>query len=256
MPVIPRVAGVIKILGRAPDGMTVSQLAEGLGEPISSLHRLLQALVQERLVWQDRRSKRYSLGVDLLELPHLLILDQRLCQVAHPYLERLVTETCKTAFLTGWIQDRAVGFDAVESHDGSALSFSVQIFQIMPFHIAASGKAILAYQPLPTIDELLTGYTFTRLTDRTLTDPETLRAHLAIVREQGYAVCDQEAQVGVTAIASPIFTSNGEVRASVGLCAETKCFQGERWERDLVALRQVAERISVEWGGYRRFVLS
>jgi len=256
MPVIPRLAEVIRTLGQAPDGMTVSQLAERLGEPVSSLHRLLQALVQERLIWQDRRDKRYSLGVDLLELSHLLIRDQRLCQVAHPYLERLVEETCKTAFLAAWIQDRAVGVDAVESHDGSALSFSVQIFQIMPFHIAASGKAILAYQPPATIDELLAGYTFTRLTDRTITDADTLRAHLATVREQGYAVCDQEAQVGVTAIACPIFTSNGEVRASVGLCAETKCFRGERWERDLAALHQVAERISAEWGGYRRYVVT
>jgi DNA-binding IclR family transcriptional regulator len=236
--------------------MSVSQLAERLDEPISSLHRLLQALVQERVISQDRRDKRYSLSVDLLELSHVLVRDPRLRQVAHPYLTKNVEETNATAFLSAWVQDRAIAVDAVETPHSSSPPLSVQSYVIAPFHCAASGKAILAYQPPERIDELLRDYCFERWTERTITDAHTLCAHLGVVRQQGYAVCDEEAQAGVTAIACPIFANSGEVRASVGLCAESPRFQQQGWDRELAILRQIAERISVEWGGYRRFVLT
>jgi len=254
--IVSRAALVINTLGQRPDGMTVSELADRLDQPISSIHRLLQTLVQERIIWQDSREKRYSLSVNLMELTQVLVRDQRLRFVARPYLEKLVKETGDAAFLAALIQDQVISLDSAETYEGPSFSYSVVPFQIMPLHCSASGKAILAYLPPRKIDELLDGYKLSRYTERTITDVATLRSHLVKIREQGYAVCADEAMLGVTALACPILNTDGQAKAAIGICAPTPRFDAEHLDRALNILLGIAQRISVEWGGYRQFVLT
>jgi DNA-binding IclR family transcriptional regulator len=239
---VDRTLRVLDELAARPTPAGIVELAEALDEPPASLHRTLQVLVDYHLAVQDADSKRYRLGPRVLSLADSFRDQNKLAVVAEPILNGLRSELNESVFLCELIDDVAIVVSVVES--ARPLRSFMRLGHRMPFHAAASAKAILAYQDPERVQALLATEGLERYTSRTAMDAQRLVSELEQVRRRGHADCDEEMEIGVRAVACPIRDSLGQVIASVAVIAPRERLAGERKRVVSRALEEAAARMS------------
>jgi IclR family acetate operon transcriptional repressor len=246
MQVVERVFQLLDELGRDESGVGVTRLAERLALPPSTVHRLLSVLAERQLVVQDPDVRSYRLGPAVLRLGDSYQRQNRLITVGRAYLASLEANAGESAFLTELINDDAICVATAESY--RPLRFFMRVGQRMPYHAAASARAILAFQPLLNAERLLRKEKLDRFTEATPTTIEQALEELARVRQSGYAVCDQEIEVGVAAISVPVRHGSGRVSASLSIIAPHERLAGERKTAMIQMLLDAANGISTTLG--------
>jgi IclR family acetate operon transcriptional repressor len=239
MRALDRSLRLLELLAEDGTGTGVSRLAQETGEAASTVHRLLKALAAHQLVVQDTATKKYRLGPGVLTLSDAYLRQSSLVAVARRGLEEIRDQTRESAFLTELTAGGAICVATAESP--RSLRFFMSVGQRMPFHAAASARAILAFQPDTVIDATLRSE---QLTPYTATTPRTVaevKAELDRVREQGYDVCDQQMETGVTAVAVPIVGASRKVEASLSIVAPDQRLSGDR-RSEMVHLLQAQAR--------------
>jgi DNA-binding IclR family transcriptional regulator len=218
------------------------ELAETLGEPVSSLHRTLQTLIGYELVVQEPQTRRYRLGPGILALADAYREQSPLVIIAQPVLDDLRTVLNESVFLCELVDERAVVVAVAESP--RPLRTFMRLGHHMPFHAAASARAILAFQDPARIRRLLQIEKTSPYTSRTKVDDAATLTELDRAHRRGYATCDQEMEVGVKAIAMPIRDSTGCVVASVAVVAPRERLTGRARVLALQALTVAATDVS------------
>ncbi|MQA80072.1 MAG: helix-turn-helix domain-containing protein [Streptosporangiales bacterium] len=214
---VVRALAVLRSLAPTPNGLTLAQLAGSLDVPVGSMHRLLAVLEREEFVTRSPSNRRYFLGPGARQLAEESSRMNALLVTPHPALTGAADASGETVFLTELVGDRAVCVSLVESVH--ALRMFVRIGQDLPLHAAAAARTLLAYATEDHVRRLLGSRPLHAYTDDTLTDVDAVVGHLAVVRERGYDVCDDELDRGVWAVSMPVRTSTGRVAASVTLAA-------------------------------------
>lgn len=243
---ITRMVSVLSVLGKYPDGIGVIELSEKVDIPASSLHRALRSLLHHGLVWQDPTTRDYSLGLGLLDLSISLLKNStgRFCQSAYTLLTDLVERTREAAFLAMLTQDAVLHIEsAIPAGERRVQIISSEVGRV-PLHCGASAKAILAYLPSQPLERLIGRCDFRPYTSNTNPGPVYLLHDLATVRKQGYALCDEEFKIGITAIAVPIFNSQGWPFASLGVCGPSPSLKGETRRKVAGYLQETAKGIA------------
>jgi DNA-binding IclR family transcriptional regulator len=169
----------------------------------------------------------------------------RIRTVARPHLQRLCQTTGQTIYLATLFEGDELYLDQVEP-EGAATNTN-WIGRTIPAHTASSGKALLAYLP----DDEIAAYLERGLvaaTRNTITDPDALRSHLAVVRERGYATSQDEYLVGFSNIAAPIFDRTRKNVAVVALSGPTVQLSAEHLQELAPLVVATANAISVELG--------
>jgi IclR family KDG regulon transcriptional repressor len=128
---------------------------------------------------------------------------------AKPFLRQLVERTGECSHLAILAQGQALYIDQVESP--SSLRVTTGVGTLAPLHCTALGKVMLAFSHEPLPEEMPV------FTPRTISDRETLRAHLDQTRRQGYAIDDEEYEYGVRCVAAPVFDFRGKVVGAIGI---------------------------------------
>jgi len=243
---VDRTLRALEALAERTTPIGVVELSAALGEPAPSLHRTLQMLIEHRLVVQEIDTKRYHLGPGVLSLADAYREQNRLVAIAQPVLDALRSELHESVFLCEFVDERAVVVAVAESP--RPLRSFMRLGHRMPFHATASARAILAFQEPSCIQRLLQLDGVDRYTDRTSISTVELLQELDRTRRRGYAVCDQELEIGVKAIARPIRDSTGVVAASVTVIAPRERLAGNRQGHALRALAAAASSISLGLG--------
>jgi DNA-binding IclR family transcriptional regulator len=195
--------------------LSVTQLSQMLGVHKSTVSRLLATLNEEQIVSRDAETGKYRLGIGLLELAGRVALHADLRQAARPFLRRLSEITQETVNLAVMESGESVNIE-------QAVSFERHISGIgwlgrrTPLHASSTGKVLLAYQNEETISALLQ-HQLASFTEKTITDPEALRDELAKIRLQGYATGLEELEIGLNAIAAPVWDHYGEIAAALSV---------------------------------------
>ncbi|MGI8827433.1 MAG: IclR family transcriptional regulator [Chloroflexota bacterium] len=223
----------------------VVELARKAGLSPSNVSRLLSSLVQGDVVEYNEATGRYRLGMGLVRLASLVTdrLDLRTLSRAH--LAALVESTQETASLNIFTGDQAVTIDFVPSP--RAVVSLVHLGRRGLVHCTSVGKLLLACQRPDVWDRALSR-PMLRFTPRTIVDPEILRADLCGIREQGYALAEEEREPELNAIAVPVHGLHGEVVAAIGLQGPAHRFNRGAMLHALPALRSEAEKLSRELG--------
>ena len=245
MKLLSRTIEVLNALAEAPDGMGVTRLAESLDESPSTIHRLLTALSRYDYVVRDG-DRRYRLGVGVLSLANAFQRHDQLVIVAAPHLSRLVAETRESVFLSKRIGDDVVCVASVESP--RPLKFYMGLGQRTPYHAASSARAILAFKPSSERKRLIEAEELEAFTPNTPRTVVAAMEALEATRSQGYAVCDGELEVGVTALSVPLATATGEIDASLTLVAPQDRLSGADRPEAARRLKQAGARISADLG--------
>lgn len=244
------VAKAVVALDVLADGpRTISELARELDVHSSTALRLLQPLLDARLLSRDAEG-RYRLGMRLAELGQGVLDELDLRSVAHKHLVALAEGTRATVHLSQLIDDRIVYVDKIES--ASPVRTWSRIGRAVPLHTSAASKAILAHLPQERRDALLERHEFTRYTNSTITTRDAFREHVAEVAEQGYATDRFEFESLVYCVGVPVPDAFGRVEAALSVTT-VRTAPGAAEVRRLVAhARQAAGAITAELGGVLR----
>lgn len=208
---VDRAISILDLLA-AGSGRTGAEVARELRVHRSTALRLLGTLERHGMVERDPRTARYSLGRRLPQLASVVTGEFDLRSVARPVCERLAVAAGETATL-----DVLAGDVIVPIEQATASTSVVSVNWLggrYPAHCTASGKAIAAFAS-HAVRERLLALPLDRVTPHTITDRAKLAAQLDEVRHSGVARTHEELEVGLDAIAAPVFGAGGDVVAAL-----------------------------------------
>ena len=196
--------------------MGISALAQRLGLAKSTVHRLATTLVEYDFLEQNRDTGKYRPGLALFELGTLVRRKMDVMSEAQAEIHSLAEATGETVQLAILDHLSVLYIRIRESHQ--AVRLSSGLGSRAPAHCTSVGKALLAYQPQETVRQVIDAG-LRRYTENTITDPDALLAELGTVRARGYAIDDEEMEIGLRCVAAPIRNHTGEVAAAISVSA-------------------------------------
>lgn len=233
---------VLRCIAGTPADRSLTEVARQVGLAKSHVHKMLGKLVEEGLAQKDTRTGRYRAGLTLFELGANAVAGLQLDVTISPYLSFLARRTEETVTVGVLHGSDVVYIRNIDSQH--ALRAAQALGSRVPAHTVGSGKALLAHQPEAALAAMLDRGlpAFTRYT---ITDPDRFRQELAAVHQQGYAVGDQEAELGVRGVAAPIFHGT-EAVAAIAVCAPVQRFPHDKIPVLGSLVRSVSARVSGE----------
>ncbi|WP_114579449.1 IclR family transcriptional regulator [Saliphagus sp. LR7] len=210
------------------DGCGVTDLADHLGMPKSTVHNYLSTLEQEEYIHKEEAS--YQVGIKFLDIGASARRRLPIYEVAKPEVNKLAEETGELANLL--IEDHGKGVYVHQARGEQAVQVDSSVGARVDLHATAFGKAILAHLPVSRVDDIIEHHGLPQRTERTVGTREELETVLDEIRERGYAVDDQERLEGLRCVAAPILTDS-RVLGAVSLSGPGNRMQGDYFEEEL-----------------------
>lgn len=248
-----RLLRILEAFAPRDRGVSLGDLAERVGLPKSSVHRLLSTLVAHGFVDRDPATHRYTLGIRLFELGSAAIHERGLHGAAQPQLEelsRVTGETCHLAVLSG--------IEAVYVYkvDGaSSISMSSRVGGRAPCHATSIGKVLIAWAQ-PDLVTQVRAHPMPPFTKHTITSVDRFDAELAAVRAEGYALDLEEYSEGLRCISAPVRDQTARVVAALGIAGPRTRMDEERMSTLIPVVVGAAEELSVKLGFVRHHSLA
>jgi DNA-binding IclR family transcriptional regulator len=237
---------LLRQFSRAEPELGVRDLARRLDMDSASVHRLLRALLAERFVEQDAVTRRYRLGLGVVDLAAVRISQHGLLTIAAAHLELLRDETGETVALLVADEREAVCLAVVESRQSVRVGYDLG--ERIPLHATAGGQVLLAHFDAADRQAVYAAG-LTRYTPRTLTDPSALEERLARIRVERSAWAEDSYFEDVVGAAAPVMDPKQCVAGVVSLAAPIhRCRVADLPALSLAA-RQTAEAIAADWAG-------
>ena len=211
---LDRAVAVLEMLGESDTALSLAEVCQRLRLHKSTAHRSLMVLERSALI-ERTPENRYRLGMKLYELGNRAVEQVDLRTRVHPYFRRLAAQVGETVHLSVLQKTSIVYLDKVEPN--RRVCVSSKTGSSNPVYCTSMGKAMLAFQPPEVIEEIVSKIRFVRYTHKTLTSREALLKALERVRRRGYAIDDQEIEVGVRCIGAPIFDEKRRAIAAVSV---------------------------------------
>ena len=241
VPVLQSAFRLLEEVSRAGT-LTLGEAVVRSGIPKSTVFRIFSTLQHLGVLIRDEADKTYRLGYGV---PGLLTAGEdleTLRRAALPHMIRLRDAFGETVNLGKLQHDKVVYLEVVPSE--SALRFSERPGATVTVHASALGRAILAFSPPAIADSLIAGRPLAALTEKTVTNEAALRAELAKIKRQGYAIETEEVALQATCLGAPILNSRGEAIAGLGLSGPIHRFLPRKDRKIITALRKAAAEIS------------
>lgn len=214
VPAVVRAAAMLRLLSASPAPLGVNQIARELDIIPSTCLHILRALTAEGLVAVDLTTKRYRLGLEILNLAKVALRGS-ISDQAQPYLDEIVRKYLVTAFAVS-ISEPEHYIVTAKSNSPHSIRLQVDLGSRFPALVSATGRCVAAYSKLPP-RSLRAQYD--RLRWHRAPTFEEWQSQVADVREQGYAVDDGNYINGIYIVASPILGADSEFRhAIVAVC--------------------------------------
>ena len=241
---VDRAIAILYLLARR-GGAGVTAIANELGVHKSTAFRLIAALENGDLIEQEGERGKYHLGRGVLRLAAATTARLELPAESRPVCRRLATEVGEAVNIA--ILDSGEATNILQEYAPSAITGRNWLGQRTPLHATASGKVLLAYADPVTAKEALDA-ALRSYTPHTITEPAALEAELAGVRERGWASTAEEFEIGLNALAAPVYDGTGEVVAAVGVSGPSYRLTVESFPAAAAHLAAGAREISARLG--------
>ncbi len=225
--------------------MGISSLASRLGLAKSTVHRLATTLVEYDILEQNRESGKYRLGLALFELGTLVRRKMDAVSESRQQMSALLETTGETVQLAVLDHLSVLYIRILESRQ--AVRMSSTPGSRAPAHCTSVGKALLAHQP-PEVVKQVVDNGLKRYTANTIVDPEALVQELGAIRSRGYAIDDEESEVGLRCVAAPIRNHTGRVAAAISVSAPVQRMTKKNLQTTVPIVVSAAEAISRRLG--------
>lgn len=231
------------------DELGVTELSKRLKLHKNNVFRLLATLESRGYIEQNRVTENYRLGLKTLELGQTFIRQMGLLRQSRPVLESLVRECNETTYVAILKDFHIVYLDVVETD--LTVRVVPRVGARLPAYCTAAGKVQIAYMT----DEELEHYLPKELspfTPNTITDKAQFRRHLAEVVEKGYAIDNEELDIGVRCVGAPIRDYTRRIVGAVSISGPSMRFTDERMDKELIPLVvKAGEEISSKLGFHK-----
>ena len=212
--VLTKVLSIFELLDRAPGGLQLRNIADQTGLNKSTAYRFLAHLERAGYLVRDLTGA-YLIGPRLVHLGANSTYQATISRLSRPVMEDLWRETDETVNLGALDGTEVLYIDVMESPHHFRLSSQKGMRRAI--NCTALGKAVLAWLPPATRDELLAHCRFEKRTPHSITQPSELLAELGRIQRRGYAVDNEEVETGACCVAAPIFDSSGLIAASISV---------------------------------------
>jgi len=233
---------ILEAIADAGGVITLSRLAPDTGLPLPTIHRLIRTLVDLGYVRQEP-SREYSLAPKLMRLGE--VTSRRLAAWARPHLERAVAALGESVNLATLDGDHIVYVAQTMASKNSMRMFT-EVGRRVDAHATAVGKAVLADVSAEEVRALLRRTGMSRQTEHTIVTPEGFMMELELTRARGYALDNQEQEVGVRCVA--IEVPDSDHRLALSMSGPLSRMGDDVIERAIGPLREAAEGIRDELG--------
>lgn len=239
---VERALNILENVAHRRDGLTNSEISRKLAIPKSSASYILRTLERRGYLRRDAETGRYKLGLKILSLGGDAQSNLDIADVALPFMRSLVERVRLTSHLAVLDQGEAVYIEKVEAP--GFFKVNTWVGRRMYLHSTSVGKALLAWLPKQELEAIVRQQGMKKRTPKTINTVSRLLADLEHVREQGYAVDDEENSLGARCLGAPIFDATGNVTASLGVSGTITQVDEENLPKIVEALKEATRRIS------------
>ncbi|ALS79700.1 IclR family transcriptional regulator [Planococcus sp. ANT_H30] len=204
---VVRAISIINYLNEGSGSKGVGEISKDLGLSTTIVHRLLTTLKIEGMVFQDPRSKLYSLGTVFLDYANKILTEVPIAPVVEPWLLSLRNETEETVGF--YMPTGQMRICVLEYESQQEIRRSVGMGKRLPIHVGASGRAILAFQSTELQERVLS--------TRPPEERSRIEQLLEETRNQGYATNEEEITTNVAAISAPVFDPQHRVIGAISI---------------------------------------
>lgn len=208
---------LLGLLGGHPHGIGVSELARAAGFPVSTTHRLLGSLQREGFVAADEGSRRYGLGLRLFELGQQVSHARGFAGVALPVMQQVTQLTREPTLLAVLDGQQQLYVHYVEGPQ--QVQITGEPGRRGPLHCTSMGKCLVAFQATEPAERMVAELPLPRLTEHTITDRRRFAEEIQAVRQRGFAVADEEHELGIRAVGIPVRGPDGIAIAAISTAA-------------------------------------
>jgi IclR family pca regulon transcriptional regulator len=198
---------------RPSDALTSSEVAEKTGLARAVVRRFLYTLVELGYVMTD--GKYFRLTSKILDLGYAYLSSFSLPKIAERFLEEVTLETKESSSASVLDGHEIVYVARVQTR--RIMSISLGIGSRLPAFCTSMGRVLLAHLPPEALEKYFKTVKLQRFTDKTICDPLALRKELNDVSKQGYALVDQELEIGLRSLAVPVLAGGARVIAAINI---------------------------------------
>ena len=243
---VERALAMLEAVAQDAEGLSNAEISRKLEIPKSSASYILRTLETRGYLTRNPETGKYRVGLKILSLSRGALSGIDVREVALPIMRHLMEKTnltCHLAILDG---PDAVYIEKVEPT--GFIRMDTCVGRRMRVHATSVGKALVAHIPQERLEKILTERGMEKRTPKTITTVSRLLKDLEKVREQGYAVDDEENNMGARCVGAPVFNQQGTIEAAIGLSGTINQVNPHTMPRILEHLKDAARHVSMQLG--------
>jgi len=224
----------------------LNEIAKKMNSPKSTTHGLISSLKKYGYIEKNAESNKYCLGIKFLEMAQFVKKRLDLRRIAFPIMQKLMEEYGEAVHLSVLDRQNVVYIERIESC--YFLKFGTPIGSTLPANCTATGKIMLAHLPEEAIDKIYGDGPLPSLTPHSISNLMALKKHLKDIFQLGYAVDNEECELGLRGVAAPIRNYNGKVIAAISMGGSVVRVTLEKIPELAMAVKEAAVFISKKLG--------
>ncbi len=243
-----RIFQVLEMLAENGE-MGLMEISVALNLHKSTVHRLLMSLVYMGYAKQDETNQKYMLSYKIVNMAGKILDRMDILKIARPYMDRLSDISGETVHLVQREGNNILYIYKAEAKVGSIRMVS-HVGMVHPMYCSGVGKAIMATLDESEVKQIWNESIIEKKTEKTITDLGEMMQILEQVKENGYALDDEENEEGVRCIAACLRDYSGEVRYAFSVSGPVSRMTKERVLELSADVRKVQKELSEELGAY------
>ncbi len=243
-----RIFQVIDVLTeRGPCGLL--EISAMLSLNKSTVHRLLNSLIYMGYVKQNEETLKYQMTLKVVTIAGKVLKQIDILSIVQPYMRFLMEQACETVHLVKRVDNRITYINKLEpSYEGRSIRMASFIGMVSPLYCTAVGKAIMSELSEDEVRGIWESSLPERKTEYTILEMEQLLKELAAIRKLGYAMDNEENEVGVRCIAASIKDYSSTANYAISISAPTGRMSDERVQELIPLLISTCLKLSHELG--------
>ncbi|MEY8303786.1 IclR family transcriptional regulator [Anaerosalibacter bizertensis] len=234
---------ILKRLSKEPYEMSALDLSNELGLNRSTIHRILNSLIEEELVFQNSLSRKYSLGPVAYSIGMGYLNNNNKIDQIKNILEELAKNSQQSIGYAKLVGEKIMNVIEIEGYQVVKIGYKPGNFY--PINCGVYGKTIMAFfKPYSRLEEIVYSYDFRKRGPNTIMNPNDLLKEYEEIRQKGYATSDGEVGKGIMGIGAPVRDLSGRVVGCVGVAYIKEALNEDETKELKQQIIKSADRVS------------
>ncbi len=245
---VDRAIGILELF-KKHEQLDLSEITEIIGLSKSTLHTIINTLVEKRLLKKDENTKKYQLSYSILELGLKQLAELEIYKQTVLPLKKLSNNTNKICSLGIWDDNSILIIGRADPSINYAQGFSsVPPIRRKPAYCTSIGKVILSFMQKEAVEAYLNEVGLPPFTKNTITNRDKFIEELVLTRERGYSIDNKEYISYMMSISAPIHGSSGKIDGGISIHSDSDDHNGNFLNKFVDPLIRTAYEISINMG--------